>query len=162
MVLDTRWHFTTLYDTLLQNATDIVTKCDSYFITKCDKNLLQNWSGFFTTKCDSFITKCYKMRQLLHNATFITNCDSTQFNKDLTKLLEILQKKCQIAIELFRDNVMIVHPFKFQWMIIDSKKNLSCKPILKTNGAEIIPGSSVSLLDIEINNKLDFDKHVSN
>ena len=34
------------YDSLLQNATDIMTKCDSYFITKCDRNLLQNASGF--------------------------------------------------------------------------------------------------------------------
>ena len=30
------------YGTLLQNAADIITKCDSYFITKCDKSLLQN------------------------------------------------------------------------------------------------------------------------
>ena len=30
------------YGTLLQNATDVITKCDSYFITKCDKSLLQN------------------------------------------------------------------------------------------------------------------------
>ena len=46
------------YDSLLQNATDIITKCDSKFITKCD----------------NFIKK---MRQLLQNSTFITNCDST-------------------------------------------------------------------------------------
>ena len=47
------------YDTLLQNAIDIITRCDSYFITKCDK-------------CDDFITKCdsyYKMRRLLKIAT---------------------------------------------------------------------------------------------
>ena len=30
------------YDTLLQNATDIITKWDSYFITNCDRSLLQN------------------------------------------------------------------------------------------------------------------------
>ena len=30
------------YDRLLQNATDIITKCYSYFVTKCDKNLLKN------------------------------------------------------------------------------------------------------------------------
>ena len=34
------------YDTLLQNATNIITKCDGYFIAKCDKSLLQN--GFIT------------------------------------------------------------------------------------------------------------------
>ena len=67
------------YDSLLQNATDIITKCDSYFITKCDRSLLQNASGFLLqnatvllqnttviTKCDDFVTKCdvyYKLRQ---------------------------------------------------------------------------------------------------
>ena len=35
------------YDTLLQNATDIITKWDSYFITNCSKSLLQNSSEFF-------------------------------------------------------------------------------------------------------------------
>ena len=48
------------YDGFLQNATDI-TKCDSYFITKCDKSLLQNKSGFYY-KMQRF---CCKMQQLL-------------------------------------------------------------------------------------------------
>ena len=43
------------YDNLLQNATNIITKCNSYFITKCDTNLLQNASGF-----------CYKMQQFYY------------------------------------------------------------------------------------------------
>ena len=65
------------YDTLLQNAADI--------ITKCDRNLLQNASSFVLrnvtvllqnatviTNCDDFITKSdshYKMRRLLQIAT---------------------------------------------------------------------------------------------
>ena len=69
----------------MQNATDIITKCDSYFITKCDISLLQNASGFLLqnatvllqnatviTKCDDFITKYnsyYKTRRLLQIAT---------------------------------------------------------------------------------------------
>ena len=66
------------YASLLQNATDIITKCDSYFITKCDKTLLQNVSGLFLqnatviTKCDDFNTiydSYYKMRLLLQIAT---------------------------------------------------------------------------------------------
>ena len=73
------------YDTLLQNATDIITKCDSYFITKCDRGLLQSASGFLLqnatvllqnamviTYCDDYITKCdsyYKMRRLLQIVT---------------------------------------------------------------------------------------------
>ena len=34
------------YYSLLQNATDTITECDSYFITKCDRNLSQNAPGF--------------------------------------------------------------------------------------------------------------------
>ena len=65
------------YDTLLQNAIDIITECDNYFITKCDKSSLQNASDCLLqnatvllpittaiTKCINFITKCvvyYKM-----------------------------------------------------------------------------------------------------
>ena len=66
------------YDTLLQNGTDIITKCDSSFITKCCKNVFQNASDFLLqkatvllqiatviAKCVDIITKCdshYKMR----------------------------------------------------------------------------------------------------
>ena len=51
------------YDTL-------ITKCCSYFITKCNKSLLQNASVI--TNCDDLIIKCdnyYKMRRLLQIAT---------------------------------------------------------------------------------------------
>ena len=73
------------YDGLLQNATDIITKCDSYFIGKCDRSLLQKASSYLlqnttvllqnvtvATNCDNFITKCdscYKMQRLLQIAT---------------------------------------------------------------------------------------------
>ena len=58
------------YESLLQNAADITTKCDSYFITKCNKDLLQN--ATVITNCGIFITKCdnyYKMQRLLQIAT---------------------------------------------------------------------------------------------
>ena len=58
MVLDTRFHIDSLWQ--------FFRKCDSCFITKYDRSLLQNASGFY-----------YKMRQLLENATFTTNCDNT-------------------------------------------------------------------------------------
>ena len=35
------------FDSLLQNATDIVTKCDSNLIAKCEKQLLQNVTDYF-------------------------------------------------------------------------------------------------------------------
>ena len=54
-----------------------ITKCDSYFIAKCYRSLLQNASGFLSQNA-TIITKCdfyYKMRLLLQIATFITKCD---------------------------------------------------------------------------------------
>ena len=47
------------YDSLLKNATDIITKCGNYFVTKCERSLLQNMLGF-----------------LLQNATVITENDA--------------------------------------------------------------------------------------
>ena len=48
------------YNSLLQIATDIIAKCEDYFITKC--------VTFFITKCDSYYKLrrfYYKMRKLL-------------------------------------------------------------------------------------------------
>ena len=73
------------YDSLLQNPTDIITKCDNYFIAKCDRSSLQNALGSLIqnatalwqnrtvfTNCNKFITKCdiyYIMRRSLQIAT---------------------------------------------------------------------------------------------
>ena len=66
-------------DTLSIQEKDI-TKCDNYFITKCDKSLLQNGVRFFIIKCDSFVTESdskYKMRQLSQTAMLIAKCFGT-------------------------------------------------------------------------------------
>ena len=63
------------YDSLLQNATDVIAKCDNYFITKRDRILLQNASGFLLQNATV----------LLQNATVIAKCDIyfklRQYNK---------------------------------------------------------------------------------
>ena len=38
------------YDSLLQNAADIITKCDSYFTAKCDRILFTKCARFFIKK----------------------------------------------------------------------------------------------------------------
>ena len=60
------------YDSLLQNATDVITKCDSYFITKHDRNLLQNVSGFLLQNATVLLQNA---TILLQNATVIIKCD---------------------------------------------------------------------------------------
>ena len=106
------------YDSLLQNATDVITKCDSYFITKCDRSLLQNAAGFLLqnatvllqnvtviTKCDDFITKCdsyYKMQSLLQIATVQATNDYLKPNTVDIRYLEYpLSRTSTIANFLF-------------------------------------------------------------
>ena len=80
------------YDSLLQNATDIIKKCDSYFITKCDRSLLQNVSGL-----------------LLQNTTVITKYDAnkqyTGQNSSLCLAHYFTLNLFFIKTVLFRDDV---------------------------------------------------------
>ena len=60
------------YDSLLQNETDVITKYDSYFVSKCDKALLQIASRFLLQNATVLLQNA---RILLQNATVITECD---------------------------------------------------------------------------------------
>ena len=65
---------------LLQSATSVITKCDSFFITKCDGLLLQSATAFLLQSATSVITKCdryYKVRRLLQSATVHGECGDT-------------------------------------------------------------------------------------
>ena len=53
------------HDSLLQNATDIITKCNDYFITKWDRSLLPNASSFLLQNATV----------LLKNVKVITKCN---------------------------------------------------------------------------------------
>ena len=66
------------YERLSQNATDIITKSDSYCITKCDRSLLQNASVFLLQNATV----------LLQNATVTINC----YNNSYYKLLQFCYK----------------------------------------------------------------------
>ena len=57
------------YDSLLQNATDII----DWLIDWLTANLLQNVAEVYYIMRQVFY---YKMQQLLQDAAFITNCDS--------------------------------------------------------------------------------------
>ena len=101
------------YGSLLQNATDIITKCDSYFITKCDRSLFQNASDFLLQNvtviinCDNFITKCDsydKKRCLLQIATVqkISQsliCNTKEITGDIRRI-KIQQIKTGKPIEI--------------------------------------------------------------
>ena len=92
------------YDTLLQNATDIITKYDSYFFYKIRQK--------FITKSDSFITKYdsyyelqrfyYKMRCLLQIATIHTSRAGMAaiLQLELNSLHSIIEFTSMLAVNL--------------------------------------------------------------
>ena len=76
--------------------------------------------------------------------------------RDLNELLRMLGKEREVAIKWFSDNNMIVNPKKLQ-AIISSNHNCC----LTINNTQIKFKESVTLLGFEIDNKLNFEKHVS-
>ena len=120
VVLNTRfhiWFIVTVYykmrQILLQNATDIITKWDSYFIAKCDRSLLQNTSGFLLqnetillqnatviTKWDVY----YKLCQYRHKYSFFNKCICLVF---LIKKADISLKQIFQALSIFHYTKML-------------------------------------------------------
>ena len=81
-------------------------------------------------------------------------------NKSIEKLLEVLERESKSAIDCFKINDMIVNPDKFQAMIFSSDKK-DKKFQLNINDSTISSEDSVTLLGIKIDNKLNFNNHVS-
>ena len=81
--------------------------------------------------------------------------------RDLNELIRLLEKESNVAIKWFSDNNMIVNPKKFQAIIINRPNRSNHNWYLTINNAEIKSKESVTILGIEIDNKLNFEKHVS-
>ena len=73
----------------------------------------------------------------------------------------MLEKESEVAIKWFSDNNMIVNPKKFRAIIKNRENRSNHNHCLIINNAEIKSKESVTLLGIEIDNKLNFEKHVS-
>ena len=81
--------------------------------------------------------------------------------RDLNELLRLLEKENEVAIKWFSDSNMIVNPKKFQAIIINRQNRSNYNCCLTINNADIKSKESVTLIGIEIDNKLNFEKHVS-
>ena len=81
--------------------------------------------------------------------------------RDLNELLRLLEKESEAAVKWFSDNNMIVDPKKFQAIIINRQNRSNHNCCLTINNAEIKSKESIILLGIQIDNKLNFEKHVS-
>ena len=81
--------------------------------------------------------------------------------RDLNELLRLSEKESEVAIKWFSDSNMIANPKKFQAIIINRQNRSNRNWCLTTNDIEIKSKESVTFLGIEIDNKLNFERHIS-
>ena len=86
--------------------------------------------------------------------------DTTIFacDKELSNVKQILEQNSDKAIQWFKENYMKLNTDKCK-VIICGKKNETVS--IKVGNSEISEEDSVKLLGIKIDNKLNFDKHIS-
>ena len=75
-------------------------------------------------------------------------------------LLLTLKHESELAVKWFTENQMTINPDKFQAMILQNSKNY--EPVkLEIGSAKIETKNTVKLLGITIDNKLNFEEHIS-
>ena len=80
------------------------------------------------------------------------------FSKTIQELIGSLE--CEVALNWFNENKMIVNPGKFQAIIIDKRKQDHTNEIFKIGSKEIKVASQVKLLGVEVDNKVNFEQHI--
>ena len=81
-------------------------------------------------------------------------------SKNMSNLIQTLEKGSGAAVAWFNQNKMIVNPDKFQTMLLE-KRNENDQSCLKINNQTIITTNCVKLLGLNIDSKLNFDGHIS-
>jgi len=96
----------------------------------------------------------------LHN--YADDNTISTYAQNIPNLIKILEEDSEIAISWLRENEMIVNPSKFQAIIITKDKIDTSNYKLNVFDKEIKTSSEVKLLGvIQIDSKLNFDKHIS-
>ena len=108
-----------------------------------------------------FINDLFLFTNEIELAIFADDNKIYTTKKIVEELIKLLEKESKSAIDWFEINNMIVNSNKFQAMILSSDKKEK-KHDLKINDSIISPEKSVTLLGIEIDNKLNFLKKVAN
>ena len=95
------------------------------------------------------------------NFTDDSSISTTAINID--HLLLTLKHESVLAVKWFTDNQMIVNPDKFQAMILQNSRNSkNYEPVkLEIESTKIETKSAVKLLGITIDNKINFEEHIS-
>ena len=102
-----------------------------------------------------FITKAS-----LHN--YADDNTLSVYSSLLNSLIDIPTKESQTTIDWLKASHMIVNPKEFQAMLVSKRKNTIPEDLTTyINDVDIKPKNSVKLLGITLDNKLNFENHIS-
>ena len=96
----------------------------------------------------------------VHN--FADDHTLSPFSENISKLINILQTESEVITDWLKKNQMIVNPDKSQEIIIDEKKGDYTKENVVINNNQIKTVPSVELLGSQLDDKLNFSRHISN
>ena len=96
----------------------------------------------------------------MHN--FADDNTLSAWGETVSKLIDTLESESYIAIDWFTKNEMIINPDKFQAIILDKKKSNLTNIPLTVDNQTIKSVPSVELLGIHLDDKLNFNLHISN
>ena len=91
----------------------------------------------------------------VHN--FVDDNSLSAFESNIKNLKLILEPESKTAISWFQSNKMIVNPGKFEGIIIDKKKQNQTAKYISIDQKNIKTSSSVKLLGIHTDDKLNFN-----
>ena len=85
-----------------------------------------------------------------------------EFADSVPELIPLLQNSTSAAMDWFHANYMQANAVKFQAMILGSTANFDDDVQFQIDDVSIKPSKSVKLLGVEVDNKLNFNEHISN
>ena len=88
--------------------------------------------------------------------------NTSAFAETILELIDILQSGSEIVIDWFKNNKIIVNPDKFQSILLGKRKSDHTNQHIVVNNQNIKVLSAVQILGIQINDKLNFNLHISN
>ena len=98
-------------------------------------------------------------KESVHN--FADDNTLCSFAKTLRGLVTILQSECETAINWLHSNKMIVNPDKFQVIFLDKRRSDNTNIEVEIGNEKISSTSSVKLLGVHIDDKLNFNEHIN-
>ena len=96
----------------------------------------------------------------MHN--FSDDNTLSAWGETVSKLIDTLESESNIAIDWFTKNEMIINPDKFQAIVLDKKKSNLTNIPLTIDHQTIKSAPLVELLAIHLDDKLNFNLHISN